>query len=160
MFQAIIGDEKSFEPRTPIHHLNTNAANEFQGSKTSEHLKLSGSTSTEMQLLNGEIAHLRQRLQMEVLANQELEEVIVQLHSCSARVACKLLLLDYSHCSVHDVSVPPQMIESTLELLLHFGPTKMDALDSSSASQAYESVKRTLEVRVFNKNSGTPRLFF
>ncbi len=28
-----------------------------------------------MQLLNGEIVHLRQRLQMEVLANQELEEV-------------------------------------------------------------------------------------
>jgi hypothetical protein len=29
-----------------------------------------------MQLLNGEIVHLRQRLQMEVLANQELEEVM------------------------------------------------------------------------------------
>ena len=33
-----------------------------------------------MQLLHGEIVHLRQRLQMEVLANQELEEVNLMNH--------------------------------------------------------------------------------
>ena len=42
-----------------------------------ESLSQSGASSTEMQLLNGEIVYLRQRLQMEVLANQELEQVIV-----------------------------------------------------------------------------------
>jgi hypothetical protein len=41
-----------------------------------ECLSQSGTTATELQLLSGEVVHLRQRLQMEVLANQELEEVI------------------------------------------------------------------------------------
>jgi hypothetical protein len=41
-----------------------------------ERLSQSGTTATELQLLSGEVVHLRQRLQMEVLANQELEEVI------------------------------------------------------------------------------------
>jgi hypothetical protein len=153
MFQAIVADENSFVHRTPFHKLNTSAANEFQGSMSSDHLKQSGGSLTEMQLLSGEIAHLRQRLQMEVLANQELEEVIVQLHYCFARVTVKLLLPDDSHCSHHfRVEHVPQMIESTLELLLQLGPTRTDALNRSSASEAYDSVKRTLEVRVLFNN--------
>jgi hypothetical protein len=80
-FQSIALVENSFTLRAPLlppnasNATHTNVANEFHGGATRDHLLQSGGTLTEMQLLNGEIVHLRQRLQMEVLANQELEEV-------------------------------------------------------------------------------------
>jgi len=39
--------------------------------------------AADLQLLSGEVVHLRQRLQMEALANQELEEVTC----CSASMS-------------------------------------------------------------------------
>jgi hypothetical protein len=61
---------------TPFRRFQSGLLNESQVLARSDPLNHSASTSTEVQLLNGEIVHLRQRLQMEVLANQELEEVM------------------------------------------------------------------------------------
>jgi hypothetical protein len=69
--------EKYLASDTPFRHFKTTTLNESQGGPRMESLSQSGASSTEMQLLNGEIVYLRQRLQMEMLANQELEQVIV-----------------------------------------------------------------------------------
>ena len=76
--QATFADGENYlASDTPFRPFKTTALNKTQGGPRMESLSQSGASSTEMQLLNGEIVYLRQRLQMEVLANQELEQVIV-----------------------------------------------------------------------------------
>jgi hypothetical protein len=75
-FQTISVGQNSVAPRSLPHQPQSSALNESVGGLTGDVLKRSGGSSTEMLLLNSEIVHLRQRLQMEVLSNQELEEVM------------------------------------------------------------------------------------
>jgi hypothetical protein len=49
--------------------------------------------------------------------------------------------------TAHDF-LSPQMIESTLELMSQIVPSRTDALNRSSALEAYDCVKRTLQVRL------------
>jgi hypothetical protein len=71
----VADDEKRAAFNTPLRSFKAAAMHESHGRPRTESLSQSGAAATEVQLLNGEIVYLRQRLQMEVLANQELEQV-------------------------------------------------------------------------------------
>ena len=75
-FQTVSVGENSAASRPLSNQPQTSALNESVGGLTGDVLKQSGGAATELWLLNSEIVHLRQRLHMEVLSNQELEEVI------------------------------------------------------------------------------------
>lgn len=73
---SIADDEKHVALHAPFSCFKTSVMNESQEEPRIESLNQSVATSTELQLLSGEIVYLRQRLQMETLANQELEQVL------------------------------------------------------------------------------------
>lgn len=147
--ESIADEEKPVALHTPFRCFKPTAMNESQEASRTESLSQSVATSTEMQLLNGEIVYLRQRLQMEILANQELEQVLFFVWD--------LLFFLLFVCLSHDVEkvtlcyprclyLSNQMVESTLELFSHFSPAGSGSLNQSSALEAYDSIKRSLQV--------------